>query len=207
MSPPKSQSSGALKQSVLSFASTKRTKSASSVKGQKPVTTIKKESTKKETGSTTDSPGRSDEELIESFSEETDGPPPQKKQKVKKLDVKRSKSEGVISSRDNATDDLQALDLKDPKWKKHYKGVKQEAKSMDAVRTIHGGGQSAVHEILRVFDLSYKYGPCVGVSRLDRWKRAESLGLNPPREVQEILLSKQGVEQEELSQSVFYGEV
>jgi hypothetical protein len=134
MAPPKTQSASALKQSVLSFASTKRTKSASSVKGQKAVTTTKKETTK-EARSTTESPGRSDEELIESFSEGTDGPPPPKKQKVKNLDAKRSKSEGVISSRDSVNDNLEELDLKDQKWKRQYKGMKQEMKSMDSVRT------------------------------------------------------------------------
>lgn len=30
---------------------------------------------------------------------------------------------------------------------------------------------------------SYKYGPCIGTTRMQRWKRAQSLGLNPPIEV------------------------
>lgn len=38
-------------------------------------------------------------------------------------------------------------------------------------------------DILRVFDMTAKYGPCVGISRLDRWKRAQKLGLEPPDEV------------------------
>lgn len=38
-------------------------------------------------------------------------------------------------------------------------------------------------DILRVFDMTAKYGPCVGISRLDRWKRAQKLGLEPPEEV------------------------
>lgn len=29
---------------------------------------------------------------------------------------------------------------------------------------------------------SYEYGPCIGVTRLERWNRAEALGLNPPPE-------------------------
>jgi hypothetical protein len=40
-----------------------------------------------------------------------------------------------------------------------------------------------VHHILRVFDLSSQWGPCVGISRLERWKRAEEWGLEPPVEV------------------------
>jgi len=30
---------------------------------------------------------------------------------------------------------------------------------------------------------SYKYGPCIGTTRMQRWKRAQALGLNPPIEV------------------------
>lgn len=40
-----------------------------------------------------------------------------------------------------------------------------------------------VADILRVFDLTSKYGPCVGVTRLQRWERAKKWGLNPPDEV------------------------
>lgn len=40
-----------------------------------------------------------------------------------------------------------------------------------------------IHHILRNFDLSYEYGPCVGVDRMARWKRAQTLGLDPPSEV------------------------
>ena len=36
---------------------------------------------------------------------------------------------------------------------------------------------------------SYEYGPCVGVSRLERWERAQALGLNPPPEVRQPFLS------------------
>lgn len=37
-----------------------------------------------------------------------------------------------------------------------------------------------------MFDIrvrSYEYGPCVGVTRLERWERAQAMGLNPPDEV------------------------
>ncbi|KAG6811552.1 hypothetical protein H0H92_006905, partial [Tricholoma furcatifolium] len=46
---------------------------------------------------------------------------------------------------------------------------------------------------------SYEFGPCVGVSRLERWERAHLLGLNPPKEVKDILTAKEGLEQEEYS--------
>lgn len=36
---------------------------------------------------------------------------------------------------------------------------------------------------------SYKYGPCIGTTRMERWKRAKALGLNPPVEVCRIIIA------------------
>ncbi|KAB8238077.1 hypothetical protein ETB97_006097 [Aspergillus alliaceus] len=48
-----------------------------------------------------------------------------------------------------------------------------------------------LHEkILRHFDLSSQFGPCIGIARLKRWRRAESLNLNPPIEVLAVLLKQ-----------------
>ncbi|XP_074561082.1 uncharacterized protein LOC141817300 [Curcuma longa] len=41
---------------------------------------------------------------------------------------------------------------------------------------------------LRQFDMDMRYGPCIGLSRTDRWERASAMGLNPPAEVEAILL-------------------
>ncbi|XP_030208279.1 DNA polymerase delta subunit 4 isoform X1 [Gadus morhua] len=41
---------------------------------------------------------------------------------------------------------------------------------------------------LKQFDLDWKYGPCTGISRLQRWERAQVHGLNPPQEIRELLL-------------------
>ncbi|NXI35476.1 DPOD4 polymerase, partial [Galbula dea] len=43
-------------------------------------------------------------------------------------------------------------------------------------------------EMLRLFDLSWEYGPCTGITRLQRWERAQALGLSPPIEVLDVLL-------------------
>mmetsp|Transcript_37598 Transcript_37598/g.83723 ORF Transcript_37598/g.83723 Transcript_37598/m.83723 type:complete len:120 (-) Transcript_37598:806-1165(-) len=40
---------------------------------------------------------------------------------------------------------------------------------------------------LRAFDLTSKYGPCTGLTRLERWQRAAKFGLEPPQEVYDIL--------------------
>ncbi|KKY17411.1 putative dna polymerase delta subunit [Phaeomoniella chlamydospora] len=51
-------------------------------------------------------------------------------------------------------------------------------------------------KILRHFDLSSQYGPCIGISRLKRWKRAESLGLSPPVEVLAVLMKEEEADTE-----------
>ena len=42
---------------------------------------------------------------------------------------------------------------------------------------------------LREFDLTAAFGPCVGISREDRWLRAKRLGRDPPTPVWKILQS------------------
>lgn len=48
-------------------------------------------------------------------------------------------------------------------------------------------GESDEEVLLRKFDLAMEYGPNTGVSRLQRWQRAEQFGLRPPAYVPEIL--------------------
>jgi DNA polymerase delta subunit 4 len=42
-------------------------------------------------------------------------------------------------------------------------------------------------KLLRAFDLNTKYGNALGLTRLERFERAEKLGLSPPKELGEIL--------------------
>ncbi|XP_068651366.1 uncharacterized protein [Aristolochia californica] len=56
----------------------------------------------------------------------------------------------------------------------------------------HGGldlkdDYDEAEEVLRQFDLNIAYGPCLGLTRLARWDRADKLGLNPPKDVEELL--------------------
>ncbi|KAF9626757.1 hypothetical protein IFM89_038975 [Coptis chinensis] len=46
---------------------------------------------------------------------------------------------------------------------------------------------SEEEEVLRQFDMNMAYGPCVGMSRLGRWERANKLGLNPPKQIEGLL--------------------
>ncbi|KAI9828090.1 MAG: hypothetical protein M1832_003617 [Thelocarpon impressellum] len=56
---------------------------------------------------------------------------------------------------------------------------------------VHQEGLGVHEKILRHFDLSSQYGPCVGVARLKRWNRANGLGLQPPIEVLAVLLKEE----------------
>ena len=60
-----------------------------------------------------------------------------------------------------------------------------------AAKIASEGGQASASDkaaiLLRQFDLASKYGPCTGMTRMERWQRAEDLDLNPPREVYKIL--------------------
>ena len=40
---------------------------------------------------------------------------------------------------------------------------------------------------LRAFDLETKFGPCLGITRMERWERAQRLGKKPPAEVKALL--------------------
>ncbi|XP_021282928.1 LOW QUALITY PROTEIN: uncharacterized protein LOC110415562 [Herrania umbratica] len=42
-------------------------------------------------------------------------------------------------------------------------------------------------EVLRQFDMNMAYGPCLGITRMARWERAQRLGLNPPKEIENLL--------------------
>ncbi|PWY68440.1 hypothetical protein BO70DRAFT_366110 [Aspergillus heteromorphus CBS 117.55] len=55
---------------------------------------------------------------------------------------------------------------------------------------VHQGDLTLHEKILRHFDLSSQYGPCIGIARLKRWRRANMLGLSPPMEVLAVLLKQ-----------------
>ncbi|KAF2631200.1 hypothetical protein BU25DRAFT_407731 [Macroventuria anomochaeta] len=56
---------------------------------------------------------------------------------------------------------------------------------------VHQGDLSLHEKILREFDMSGQYGPCTGIARLKRWKRANRFELDPPIEVLAVLLKEQ----------------
>lgn len=71
---------------------------------------------------------------------------------------------------------------------------KQEFRSI-----LEDGDQT--ERMLRDFDMSTKYGPVSGLSRLERYYRAKTLGLEPPELVQ-IAITKYG-ESSDFNKHVF----
>ncbi|KAG7445120.1 uncharacterized protein BT62DRAFT_1007504 [Guyanagaster necrorhizus] len=109
-----------------------------------------------------------------------------------------------IKNKGKGKADEMGLVERDPKWRSIYNAYKKKS---DVVELIHGEDQDKFHEILRVFDLSYEYGPCIGVTRLERWERAAKMGLNPPPEIHDILTTRQGRQSSDYAQNVFHGQV
>ncbi|OJJ77502.1 hypothetical protein ASPBRDRAFT_50376 [Aspergillus brasiliensis CBS 101740] len=81
-------------------------------------------------------------------------------------------------------EDAKAEKITERQLQQYWK--KEEAKRQGP--RVHQEGLDLREKILRNFDLSSQYGPCIGIARLKRWRRAHMLGLNPPIEVLAVLL-------------------
>lgn len=218
-----------MKQGTLSFASSKRGSTASgkakALKASPSVTAVKPpgsenrapgsrtaslDSTISIGTSNTDATSEDDVVLIGSTLEQRSA----KRRKMENAPAKASggmmKPKILVDDSDSTSDeeepepvDLGVLE-KAPQVQRLYKQAKVR---MGDVPPVHAEKQTKIHHILRVFDTSYEYGPCVGMTRLERWERAHALGLNPPAEVREILMSKQAKEDDMYKQCVFYDDV
>ncbi|WRX24417.1 DNA polymerase delta [Theobroma cacao] len=56
-----------------------------------------------------------------------------------------------------------------------------------AALTSPGDDFDVQEEVSRHFDMNMAYGPCLGITRMARWERAQRLGLNPPKEIENLL--------------------
>ncbi|KAA1470165.1 hypothetical protein DENSPDRAFT_835901 [Dentipellis sp. KUC8613] len=208
--PRRSSSSTSAKQGTLPFASVKRTSSATTAgaKSKQSLTPSSKRPINIRTlsGSSPAKPAV----------EPDNGAAPAKKRKLgadeAEVEVVVSEAEIARAAVSQVTDGVEIPPLAkreklDPGDKRWRKALGEARSKMGDLPPVHAEGQKSVHHILRVFDLSYEYGPCVGVSRLERWERAEALGLDPPSEVRDILVTKEGLEDDQYAQCVFYGEV
>ncbi|KAK0741818.1 DNA polymerase delta, subunit 4-domain-containing protein [Apiosordaria backusii] len=73
---------------------------------------------------------------------------------------------------------------------RYWKSI-EESRLAKEVHKKHTAGLTTGEKVLRYWDVSSQYGPCVGITRLKRWQRAERLGLNPPIEVLAVLVKEE----------------
>ena len=72
----------------------------------------------------------------------------------------------------------------------HYRVTKQNRdvlKKEDSQPSVIQIEEKTALQILREFDLDWKFGPCIGLSRMERWERAQRFELDPPLHVKELM--------------------
>ncbi|KAJ7040746.1 DNA polymerase delta, subunit 4-domain-containing protein [Mycena alexandri] len=204
---PKTAKSPSLKQSTLSFGAAKRTASSTSTK--KPAA---KRASHQPVAVDSDSDIDVDDIEISDDEDEVEvieSDHSEEEKKVRQVVTKQPTIVKVTRPRNSPVkppprETLPELNENDSRWRTYMSTVRAKRGHL---KLIHAEEQDKFHDILRVFDLSYEYGPCVGVSRLERWERASALGLDPPVEVHDILTTRQGTNEESYAQSALYGQV
>ncbi|PWN31286.1 uncharacterized protein FA14DRAFT_128414 [Meira miltonrushii] len=116
------------------------------------------------------------------------------KQEGKSPAVQRSRSVSPTYTKEQLeeAEGRQSLEPNDSRYNALWKET-QEKMGMPKHKPIHSDNMNRIQHILRVFDLDPSYGPCLGMTRLERWERAEKLGDEPPSEIREILETKEGI--------------
>jgi DNA polymerase delta subunit 4 len=83
--------------------------------------------------------------------------------------------------------DIEARAIKESQIKKFY----TESEKTRGAPRVHQDDITINEKLLRSWDVDSRYGPCIGIDRTKRWKRAQKFGLNPPIEILAILLKEQ----------------
>ncbi|KAH9234332.1 hypothetical protein K456DRAFT_1723940 [Colletotrichum gloeosporioides 23] len=82
---------------------------------------------------------------------------------------------------------IRAEKISDAQINKYWKSIEAER----IAPRVHQKDVTLAEKVLRYFDVSSQYGPCIGLQRMQRWERADRLGLNPPIEVLAVLLKEE----------------
>ncbi|GAW15818.1 hypothetical protein ANO14919_052400 [Xylariales sp. No.14919] len=83
--------------------------------------------------------------------------------------------------------ELRADKITDRQIDQYWHNIENERRT----RRLHQEDLSLSEKILRYWDVSSQYGPCIGINRLKRWQRADKLGLSPPVEVLAVLMREE----------------
>ncbi|MCJ1275728.1 hypothetical protein MMC21_003531 [Puttea exsequens] len=98
------------------------------------------------------------------------------------------RNQGAEKQAQGSEVEQQARKVSDAQVKRYWRKKEEER----IAPRVHQKGLGLDEKVLRHFDLSSQYGPCVGIPRMKRWKRAEVLGLKPPIEVMAVLVKEEG---------------
>ncbi|KAF2188225.1 hypothetical protein K469DRAFT_748568 [Zopfia rhizophila CBS 207.26] len=101
--------------------------------------------------------------------------------------IEQTEQEVVAQKVSSAPEDDEARRISETMLQKYWT---EKEKSRQGPK-VHLQDLSLHEKILRNWDMSGQYGPCTGIARLKRWKRAHRLGLEPPIEVLAVLLKEQ----------------
>ncbi|EME40842.1 hypothetical protein DOTSEDRAFT_108411, partial [Dothistroma septosporum NZE10] len=93
-------------------------------------------------------------------------------------------TDGALGSGWEGDEEAEARKITETQIKRYWRAKEQERKAP----RVHQEDLSVHEKVLREWDMSGQYGPCIGIARLKRWKRANTLGLKPPMEVLSVLL-------------------
>ncbi|KAK1147754.1 hypothetical protein N8T08_000267 [Aspergillus melleus] len=160
-------------QSTLSFGSKSRvTKPSATTPSQKS----------KDLDALTILPGKPSHDAI---SEPEESPATPSEPHVAEIAVK-DQAQTEIQQPLTEEEEKKALQVTEQDLRQYWK--REEAKRR--APRVHQGELSLHEKILRLFDLSSQFGPCIGIARLKRWRRANMLGLNPPIEVLAVMLKQ-----------------
>ncbi|RIA96494.1 DNA polymerase delta, subunit 4-domain-containing protein [Glomus cerebriforme] len=116
-----------------------------------------------------------------------------------------SESENEIFDQDEDNDVSRETSL--PNVNSEPEELSRDRVNIRSKLTFHEEDYTPMDKLLHSFDLNYKFGSNVGLTRLARWERAHRLGLNPPEEVKNVLTSEAIRQNLKLNESVFYGKV
>ncbi|KAI0402344.1 DNA polymerase delta, subunit 4-domain-containing protein [Xylaria palmicola] len=102
-------------------------------------------------------------------------------------DVPADEKAQAVEVRPKTEAELRADKITDRQIGKYWGDIEGERRT----KRRHQEGLTRAEKILRYWDVSSQYGPCVGINRIKRWQRADKLGLNPPIEVLAVLLREE----------------
>ncbi|KAK1966527.1 DNA polymerase delta [Colletotrichum sublineola] len=170
--------------------------------------------TRRSTGGARSRPGPARGQSTISFSHRVSKPVPKDQKKapltsaVETVDIDKLAKEGKeadeIQLDESANREIEEAEVKETPFEKSDSAVRATKisdaqinnywKLIEAQRIaprVHQQDVSLAEKVLRYFDVSSQYGPCIGLQRMKRWQRAERLGLDPPIEVLAVLLKEE----------------